>query len=113
MLGVRTETKDLDVDIPGKDFDKLKNSGRYQIKTALDPNDELIVFGSTVDLHRGRDHRKTVEVEGVHIYSIDDLIEQKTRMADHPKRSQEKRLADLNDIDRLKALKAKPLSMKW
>lgn len=113
LLGIRTDTSDLDVDIPSNDFDKLKNSGRYQIKGALDSGDELIVFSDFVDLHRGHKSRKTMEVAGVHIYSIDELIEQKTKMVNHPKRNPQKVSGDLDDIEKLKMLKNKPLSMQW
>jgi hypothetical protein len=108
MLGLRDKSSDIDLDIPAEVFDSLVKTNEYEVRGALDPNDRLIVWDDYVDLHRMPGPRDWINVEGVAMYTLDALIEQKERMATHPRRKQHKVDQDILDITLLKHLKANP-----
>lgn len=106
MLGLRDKSSDIDLDIPAEVFDRLVSTGEYEVRGALDVNDRLIVWDDKVDLHRMPEPRDWMTVEGVGMYTLDALIEQKERMANSPRRKPHKVPQDIQDVNSLKQLKA-------
>lgn len=106
MLGLRDKSEDIDLDIPAEVFDWILKSRKHKVLEALDPKDKVIVWSDSVDLHRMSESRDWMKVEGVGLYSLNGLIEQKERMAKHPQRKPHKIPQDLHDIQQLKHLKA-------
>lgn len=106
MLGLRDKSSDIDLDIPAEVFDALANTGEFEVRGALDPEDRLIVWDEHVDLHRMSGPRDWINVEGVALYTLDALIEQKVRMSTHPRRKAHKVAQDIQDVKVLKELKA-------
>lgn len=106
MLGLRDKSSDIDLDIPAEIFDFLASTGQFEIRGALDAEDRLIVWDEYVDLHRMSGPRDWINVEGVAMYTLDALIEQKMRMSTHPRRKAHKVSQDILDIKVLKELRA-------
>lgn len=105
MLGLRDKSSDIDLDIPAEVFDCLVATGEFEVRTALDPDDRLIVWDEFVDLHRMPKQRDWMKIEGVGMYTLDALIAQKEHMSKHPRRKQHKINQDILDINSLKQLK--------
>lgn len=106
MLGLRDKSSDIDLDIPAEVFDCLAKTGEFEIRGALDANDRLIVWDDQVDLHRMSKPQDWMNVEGVGMYTLNALIEQKERMANSPRRKPHKVPQDILDAAALKQLKA-------
>jgi hypothetical protein len=106
MLGLRDKSSDIDLDIPAEVFDCLVATNEFEVRSALDPNDRLIVWDDFVDLHRMSKPLDWMSVEGVGLYTLDALIEQKERMSTHPRRKPHKVAQDIHDVGSLKLLKA-------
>jgi hypothetical protein len=105
MLGLRDKSSDIDLDIPAEVFDCLVATGEFEVREALDQNDRLIVWDDLVDLHRMAKPRDWMNVEGVGMYPLRDLIAQKIHMSTSPRRKPYKVAQDLLDIESLKKLK--------
>jgi len=103
MLGLRKYTNDLDVDVPLDTF-----WGYLSRKPAQEGlTGSYVEFDGITDLHmRPEDFTNVdvVDMQGVHIYSVERLIAQKEMMRDHPKRNKEKIPQDTKDIKALKEL---------
>lgn len=110
MLGLRDKSSDIDLDIPAEVFDCLVKTGEFEVRGALDPNDQLIVWNEFVDLHRMEKPHDWMNIEGVGMYTLDALIAQKEHMSTHPRRKQHKIDQDILDIACLKQLKANYLA---
>lgn len=103
MLGLRDDTDDLDLDVRqivyaaqstrlGHSRQRRSSHGTY-----LDYSDQI-------SLHVTPSHIRTQVVNGVTLYSINDLINQKEKLAHAPDRKPEKAEQDLKDIEALKKL---------
>lgn len=100
LYGVREQTEDIDADVPDELFDKLLKTNKYRLSyfqmgsVAV----EVLEYNSVIDLHRRSAATQTSVVEGVHCYSVQQVLQQKLRL-NRPK--------DQADITALKAILAK------
>jgi hypothetical protein len=88
LYGLRRTTSDIDLDIPSALYDRLKESGQYEVKTFAPapyaaehlkyaPCTELIVFNKRVDLHRAEPSVHTFMWRGIRSWSGTDVRQQK------------------------------------
>lgn len=111
MLGLREQTSDLDLDVRPGVFERHRTKDNVEIFGTT----EIVNLDENVSLHRLNPAIQTMMVSDVCIYSIDELIRQKTRLMNHPERKKEKIAQDKADIDALRKLKKsyQPSSFKW
>lgn len=116
MLGLRKETEDLDLDVPADLYDRLKRKlCKDGIDVNVEPNGDyvktykeatLVLSGGVeylrigdYSLHRGLKEGVKVGVYGgIGCYTPEELLKQKTALANRPDRTQAKREQDLDDI---------------
>ena len=102
MLGLRQETADMDLDVPETCFLKHKRPDNVELFGSV----EAVALNGCVSLHVADPMITTTSVDGVTIYAIEELIEQKQWLLVHPQRTQEKRQQDKRDLAALNKLVA-------
>lgn len=97
LYGVREQTEDIDADVPDALFDKLLKTNKYRLSYFQmgSVSVEVLEYNSVIDLHRRSAATQASVVEGVHCYSVEQVLQQKLRL-NRPK--------DQVDITALKAL---------
>lgn len=97
LYGVRMQTEDIDADVPDALFDKLLKTNKYKLSYFQmgSVSVEVLEYNAVIDLHRWSSATQTSVVEGVHCYSVEQVLQQKLRL-NRPK--------DQADITALKAL---------
>lgn len=103
MLGLRTETEDLDLDVSDRAYDRfLRLVGKDKERTSS--HGTYLDVSELVSVHRRRPDQPVQEKNFVWLYSTEALIEQKTKLANAVDRPPEKAVKDLRDVKALKAL---------
>lgn len=100
MLGLREQTEDLDLDVDLDIYEQHVTSENV----AHSSLGEYINYNEYIALHPMMCPIERMEIDGVYIYSIPMLIQQKCDMLDMQDRIPEKRERDLRDLESLKAL---------
>lgn len=104
VLGVRETTADLDVDVPEGVFKVYERSGKFEVTAATLDISKRLKFDVDVDLHILDEDRGRACLNGVWIYSPNELLIQKRYLSNLEGRDAEKRAADLVDITALETL---------
>lgn len=99
VLGLRETTKDLDVDIPAKDFYKHLGNKRVIVNSSF--SDHRYAYNNFVDVHILNNELMQIVREGVWIYTPMMLLIQKKWLANIGVRSESKIAQDLIDIEKL------------
>lgn len=103
MLGLREKSDDLDLDVRDVVYDaiaQMKPEQRWSGGPFID-------YDEHVSVHRTPVGMTTQVVNGVTLYSLDELIKQKEKMSKAPDRKPEKVKQDNKDIEALKAMRLK------
>lgn len=103
MLGLRESSDDLDLDVRDVVYDAVatrKPENRWSGGAFID-------YDEHVSIHRKPPGVKPMVVQGVTLYSLEDLIKQKEKMVKAPDRKPEKVKQDNKDIEALKELRRK------
>lgn len=100
LLGLREESSDLDLDVLDEVYDS-QLIGRHEERSSLGP---YLDISDTVSLHRMPKGIETMCVDGVYMYSIPEMIKQKTALSNMPDRMAGKAEKDRADIAKLLAL---------
>uniref|UniRef100_A0AB39CCR6 Uncharacterized protein n=1 Tax=Pseudomonas phage RVTF4 TaxID=3236931 RepID=A0AB39CCR6_9VIRU len=114
LHGLREETNDIDVDIHLRDYSLIKgNFPMHRLSPCL--FGETMSIGTLLDIHMYEARPSTVVIDGMVVLSVDALLDQYTRMYDHPARQKDKREADAIAIGKLREIidrreRAKPLT---
>lgn len=91
---VRLYTQDLDLEVPDWLYDKLISEGHTET-IHTNPNIVVLEYTDTIQLHRSSGDGRAVEIDGIWVYPLEKLLEQKLSL-NRPK--------DQTDIQRLQAL---------
>lgn len=106
MLGLRADTDDLDLDVREVVYrGATKKVGKGNVRRSS--HGEYLDYTDSVSLHITPSHIRSESVNGVYIYSLEDLIKQKEKLASAPDRKPEKVIQDNKDIEALKELRRK------
>jgi hypothetical protein len=105
MMGVRPCTNDMDVDIPGNVFRWASISRNVIHEENVSPR---VAYNEFVDLHELSDNTGVVCIDGVWVYSPNELLLQKRHLASMPNRAPNKREKDLMEIVQLESLVRSP-----
>lgn len=100
LLGLREESSDLDLDVRREVYDKFKRHGNIR-RSSLG---EYVDYNELVSLHVTPSGIGKMEVDGVWMYSVGELMVQKMALANMPDRTPGKAVKDLKDIEQLKSL---------
>ena len=100
MLGLRESTNDLDLDVPENTFNAFKNESNVEFFGTK----EIVNLNEVVSLHRMEGSIKTVTVDGVCIYSVEELISFKKSLIANPLRNKAKLEQDFSDLEKLEKL---------
>lgn len=103
MLGLRDDTDDLDLDVRQIVYAALSTRLGHS-KQRRSSHGTYLDYSSKISLHVTPAHITTQVVSGVHLYSINDLIKQKEKLACAPDRKPEKAEQDRKDIEALMKL---------
>lgn len=100
MLGLRESTSDLDLDVPENTFNAFKNESNVEFFGTK----EIVNLNEVVSLHRMEGSTETVTVDGVCIYSVEELISFKKSLIANPLRNKAKLEQDFSDLEKLEKL---------
>lgn len=103
MLGLRDGTDDLDLDVSEKVYREFKRTTGAD-KERSSSHGKYLDVTDNISLHIRPEGIEVQEVEGVWIYSIADLIKQKTKLSIAPDRLPEKATQDKADIAALETM---------
>jgi len=112
MLGIRKETSDLDLDVRKEVLNRYKTRSNVEVFDGR----EIVNLDKVVALHLLSEETETTIVEGVTVYSVDELIRFKQKLIASPERKKDKLAQDKADLDALFKLKkngSKPAAFKW
>lgn len=112
MLGLRESSEDLDLDVPADTYELL----RYKLGADKERATDLgtyLDYNEKVSLQKLPDGITVQTVNGVRLYSLDDLIRQKEALIQSLNRTPSKVKQDLIDIARLKERRQIGLSRCW
>lgn len=103
MHGARDHFDDLDLDIEMSKFKALKELDKYPHKDL--PNGmELLSIFPWADVHGQLRVADTVVIDGVRVFTVRELIQQKKTLLNLPGRSEKKIRQDIADIAALERL---------
>lgn len=103
MYGLREQTSDLDVNIKLSLFNQIKQSGIFPIGRFGEV--EYIQISEVIDLHvQDFPEDQIVQIEGVSVPSVKELLRFKKRLLAHPERNPLKMEQDRCDIERLEKM---------
>lgn len=82
LYGVREQTQDIDADVPDALFDKLLKTNKYKLSYFQmgSVSVEVLEYNEVIDLHRRSAYTQSSVVEGVHCYSVQQVLQQKLRL---------------------------------
>lgn len=100
VLGLREETSDLDLDVRGEVYDLYKHAENVR-RSSLG---EYVDYSETISLHEMPEKIGKQEVDGVWLYAMADLVDQKTCLLNMVDRAPGKAERDRKDIEMLMAL---------
>lgn len=100
LLGLREESSDLDLDVLDEVYD-AQLVGRHERFSSLGA---YLDISEDVSLHRMPKGIEKICVDGVYMYSIPEMIKQKTALSNMPDRMAGKAEKDRADIAKLLAL---------
>lgn len=103
MLGLRDDTDDLDLDVRHIVYAALASRLGHS-KQRRSSHGTYMDYSDSISLHVMPSHIRPQCVNGVYLYSVNDLIIQKEKLARAPDRKPEKMAQDLKDIEALKQL---------
>ena len=110
MLGLREHTNDLDLDVSENVFMKFRKPDNVEVFDGQ----EIVNVDETVALHVMKRGTGIMEIDGVYLYSVKELIRFKKRLIANPQRKKEKLEQDRADLVALEnMLKAEPTSFRW
>lgn len=110
MLGLRESTSDLDLDVPKQVFVRFRKPNNVEIFDGQ----EIVNIDETIALHVIKQGTEVMEVDGVYLYSVKELIKFKKRLIANPQRKKEKLEQDRADLTALEnMLNAEPTSFRW
>jgi hypothetical protein len=104
MLGLRDDTDDLDLDVRQIVYAAMSARLGYS-KQRHSSHGSYLDYTDKISLHAMPKHIKTQVINGVYVYSTDDLIKQKEKLAKAPDRKPEKAAQDQKDIEALHRLR--------
>jgi hypothetical protein len=107
MMGLRDETDDLDADVLPGVFKWACAVKKATVIVEENVNDR-IKYSDKVDLHILDEDRGRVCIEGVWVYSPQELLNQKRYLMRMPNRRAEKMLRDQLEVSQLEELIRKP-----
>ena len=84
LLGIRKHTSDIDMDVPPEVYDKWKKSKQFKVKQYYNPDMEMIEMSPLVDVNRGNPNIAVVIVDGVGMWSPEEILKFK-RSLNRPK----------------------------
>lgn len=93
LHGVREQTQDIDVAVADKLFDELLSTKQYTVRHFQ--TDEVLEYNSIIDIHRLSANIQINVIEGIHCYSVEQVLKQKQQL---------NRLKDQADIIALQRL---------
>lgn len=101
MMGIRSETDDMDVDVNPNVFRLESKRHPYIAEENVNPR---VVYNEFIDLHELSENTGVVCIEGVWVYSPSEMLYQKRHLASIPNRAPGKRERDLIEIGQLEEL---------
>lgn len=100
MMGFREETSDLDLDVPDKVYNRyLRELGVEQERSSS--HGTYLDISEHISIHRIKPEIKTQVINFVTVYSVEELIQQKTRLANAHDRPADKAVKDLLEVAKL------------
>lgn len=103
VYGIRDHYDDLDLDIEPKAYQVLLDAQVFPTFPIPNLKDGIRVF-EWADIHCRQGWVETVEVEGVLVYTLDCMLQQKLSLLYLPGRSEAKKESDRRDILAIRAL---------
>lgn len=74
LLGIRKHTSDIDMDVPPNIYDEWKKSKRFVVKNYYNPDMEMMEMSEWVDVQRGDPSIPVIVVDGVGMWSPEEIL---------------------------------------